>query len=88
MYNRDMSEDDLISEIINYIKNFLDVMNYKLDKDLDSGTLILEHVVGFDSLELAGLVAHLETLTDKDPFEEGFLEFFTIGELARLFSSK
>lgn len=88
MYNFDMLEEDLKFEIINYIKNFLDVMNYKLDKDLDSNTLLLEDVIGFDSLELAGLVAHLETLTDKDPFEEGFLEFFTIGELARLFSSK
>ena len=88
MYNILMSEDELKLEIINYIENFLDVMNYKKDIELNSNTLLLENVVGFDSLELAGLVAHLETVTEKDPFEEGFLEFFTIGELAKLFSSK
>ena len=88
MYNIWVSEDEIKVEIVSYIKNFLNVMNYNLDYELNSNTLLLEEVIGFDSLELAGLVAHLETLTEKDPFEEGFLEFFTIGELAKLFSAK
>lgn len=88
MYNCLMNSIDLESEIIKYIENFFNVMNYESKIVLDSNTLLLEHVIGFDSLELAGLVAHLENLTNYDPFEEGFLEFFTIGELATLFSSK
>lgn len=83
-----MTSETLEKEIIKFIKDFVDVMNFKLESELGPNTLLLEDVVGFDSLELAGLVAHLETLTDYDPFEEGFLEFFTIAELAKLFSTK
>ena len=87
MYNCLVNSNDLESEIIKYIENFFNVMNYESKINLDSNTLLLEQVIGFDSLELAGLVAHLENLTNYDPLRR-VSEFFTIGELARLFSSK
>lgn len=83
-----MTYEMLLKEIIDFIKDFVSIMNYKLEIELGPDTLLLENIIGFDSLELAGLVAHLETLTNFDPFEEGFLEFFTISELAKLFSTK
>ena len=63
MYNCLVNSNDLESEIIKYI-NFFNVMNYESKINLDSNTLLLEQVIGFDSLELAGLVAHLENLTE------------------------
>ena len=86
MYNIHYDFERLEKEIINFIKIS---KHYELwmENELGPETL-LENVVGFDSLELAGLVAHLESLTDYDPFKEGFVEFFTIAELAKLFSKK
>ena len=83
-----MTISELENEIIKYIKDYLEVMNHSVNNTLDSTTILLEDVIEFDSLELAGLVAHLETLTNYDPFDGGFLEFFTIGELAKLFATK
>lgn len=83
-----MDVKKLESEIISYIKEFQQNMGIQIDLDLNSNTLLLESVVGFDSLELAGLVVHLEEITNYDPFEEGFIEFVSIRELAELFSSE
>ena len=60
-------------------------MNYESKINLDSNTLLLEQVIGFDSLELAGLVAHLENLTNYDPFEEGFLNSLQLENLQDYF---
>jgi len=38
-----------------------------------------------DSLALAEVVVRLETKTGKDPFNEGFVNFRTVGELAALY---
>jgi acyl carrier protein len=39
-----------------------------------------------DSLDLASIVLRLDTETGQRPFEEGFIEFHTAGELAKLYS--
>lgn len=83
-----MNINKLEAEIISYIKEFQQNMGIEVDLNLNSNTLVLESVIGFDSLELAGLVVHLEELTGYDPFEEGFIEFVSIRELAELFSSE
>lgn len=75
-------------EIIKYIQDFHKTMEIQINENLSSNSLLLESISGFDSLELAGLVAHLEELTNFDPFEGGFVEFESIGELAKLFSAK
>lgn len=78
-----MNKEKLIEEIISYISSV------KIPKtNLSEKTIILEEIIDFDSLELAGLVAHLEEITDFDPFEGGFVEFETIAELAELFIRK
>ena len=53
----------------------------KADTDLLNGSLEI------DSLDLAVLVVKLEERTHKDPFANGFIEFRTVGELARLYES-
>jgi acyl carrier protein len=39
-----------------------------------------------DSLDLAVLLTEMEQITKKDPFKEGFKEFRTVIELARLYA--
>lgn len=75
-----MDKEKIINEIISYIKS-VNVSQVELTKN----TKLLEEIIDFDSLELAGLVAHIEQFVDFDPFEGGFVEFETISELAELF---
>ena len=75
-----MDKEKIINEIISYIKS-VNVTQVELTKN----TKLLEEIIDFDSLELAGLVAHIEQFVDFDPFEGGFVEFETISELAELF---
>jgi len=75
-----MNKEEIVNEIISYIKS-VNVTQVELTKS----TKLLEEIIDFDSLELAGLVAYIEQLVDFDPFEGGFVEFETISELAELF---
>lgn len=50
-------------------------------------TLLLGGALGIDSLDLAGIVVNLSEISRKDPFADGFIEFRTVGELARLYAS-
>ena len=75
-----MDKEKIINEIISYIKS-VNVTQVELTKS----TKLLEEIIDFDSLELAGFVAHIEQFVDFDPFEGGFVEFETISELAELF---
>jgi acyl carrier protein len=54
---------------------------------LDAATELLGGGVGIDSLDLAMLVRELEEVTGFDPFHQGFVEFRTAGELARLYTT-
>jgi acyl carrier protein len=48
-------------------------------------TVILSSGLGIDSLDLAAIVIELSEATGKDPFQNGFIEFRTIGELCDLY---
>jgi len=50
-------------------------------------TLLLGGPLEIDSLDLATIVVNLTDTTQKDPFADGFVEFRTIGELARLYAA-
>ena len=50
-------------------------------------TVLLDGAVSIDSLDLAQIVLDLQTVTGRDPFASGFIEFRTAGELASLFSA-
>lgn len=49
-------------------------------------TAFLDGPLPFDSLDLATLLVALEAETGKDPFRQGFRQFTTAGELARLYA--
>lgn len=50
-------------------------------------TLLLGASLGIDSLDLAAIVVQLTEETGKDPFEGGFIDFRTVGELAQLYAA-
>ena len=49
-------------------------------------TALLDGGIPIDSLDLAQIVLELQSKTGRDPFEAGFVEFRTVGELTNLFS--
>jgi acyl carrier protein len=49
-------------------------------------TRLLGGELPIDSLDLATLVVELEQVTGHDPFQSGFIEFRTVGELSRLYA--
>ncbi len=53
---------------------------------LTESTLMLGDALPIDSLDLASIVVRLEEVTGYDPFSEGFIEFRTASELARLYA--
>lgn len=53
---------------------------------IDAGTQLLDGGLGIDSLDLAVLVSELEGAIGHDPFKHGFVEFRTVGELAKLYA--
>lgn len=52
---------------------------------IDADTPLLRGPIPIDSLDLAVIVVELEKLTGKDPFQGGFINFQTAGELAALY---
>lgn len=57
--------------------------HFHVDRDTQ---LLGTEGLGIDSLDLATLVVELQQITGKDPFEGGFVEFQTAGQLADLYS--
>ena len=56
-------------------------------QQLTEDTLLLGGTLSIDSLDLAGIVVNLSELAQKDPCADGFIEFRTVGELARLYAA-
>ena len=52
---------------------------------IQPNTELLGGELPIDSLDLASLVRDLEDLTGRDPFRDGFINFRTVGELAKLY---
>ncbi len=50
-------------------------------------TVLLGGNLPIDSLDLATIVVELEAATGRDPFSDGFIDFRTVGELAKLFGN-
>lgn len=48
-------------------------------------TIMLGGDLPIDSLDLAGIVVEIEAATGFDPFADGFIEFRTVSELAKLY---
>lgn len=80
-----MTEQDVLNEIARIVNRTLD------DKGFDPVTIsadteLLGGDIQIDSLDLATLVAEMEGVVGHDPFAQGFIEFKTAGELARLYA--
>ena len=50
-------------------------------------TVLLGSSLEIDSLDLAAIVVQLTEETERDPFEKGFIDFRTVGELAQLYAT-
>ena len=55
--------------------------------EISESTPLLGSSLGIDSLDLATIVVQLTEATGEDPFQGGFIEFRTVGELTRLYST-
>jgi len=71
-----------IETILNQILGGKGIAHVVLSEDM----ALLDGALPIDSLDLAQIVLELQSLTGRDPFESGFIEFRTVGELASLFS--
>jgi acyl carrier protein len=79
-----MTEEQLINAITEILGRIAQSKGSTLPK-VGAGTRLLGGGLPIDSLDLAQLVVELVDVTDYDPFESGFVDFRTIGELAKLF---
>lgn len=79
-----MNEVQVLEQISTIVKRILSDKGQKA-VDVAAGTVLLDGSVGIDSLDLAMLVRELEEVMGFDPFQEGFIEFRTAGELAKLY---
>lgn len=80
-----MRKDELIEAVGEIITR---ILRDKGSDPLEIGadTVIIGGDIPIDSLDLATVVVELEAKTGKDPFEAGFLNFSTVGELAGLYA--
>ena len=79
-----MDEQQILSQIEKLVTDIVSAKGAK-PAAIDATTELLGGGVGMDSLDLAVLVRELEETTGHDPFADGFIEFRTAGELAKLY---
>ena len=81
-----MSHEELLGRIQAVLNQILDAKGVPR-VELREEVPVLDGTLPIDSLDLAQIVIELQTATGKDPFRDGFIEFRTVGELARLFAA-
>jgi acyl carrier protein len=79
-----MTEQDVLNQI-NEITNRMLADKGLPQASITASSELLGSEIGIDSLDLATLVRELEEFTGFDPFAEGFIEFQTAGQLAKLY---
>ncbi len=81
----EMSYQEALSTIQSALNGILDakgVERVRVTEELP----VLGGSIPIDSLDLAQIVLELQSASGKDPFEDGFIEFRTVRELADLFA--
>lgn len=78
-----MSEQELLQQIERIIGTIAISKGLPTPKVESSTILLME--LPIDSLDLAAVLGELQLMTNYDPFEAGFINFQTAGELARLY---
>ena len=81
------TKEELVAKIIDLLFDRLREKGYKgiLPNQRDGDTPLTGGELPIDSLDLATIVIEMQERTGRDPFESGFSEFRTVGELATLF---
>lgn len=80
-----MNETQVLEQIDTIVTRTLSDKGLKAPK-IEGDTQLLGGALKIDSLDLAMLVRELEDVVGHDPFSEGFIEFRTAGELAKLYA--
>jgi len=80
-----MTEAQVIEHIKSIVQRMLEDKGLK-GASIEPDTELLGGSIAIDSLDLAMLVRELEDVVGHDAFAEGFVEFRTVGELARLYA--
>lgn len=80
-----MTEAQVLDQIDVIVRRTLEDKGLKASK-VSAETQLLGGELKIDSLDLAMLVRELEDVVGHDPFVEGFIEFRTAGELAKLYA--
>jgi acyl carrier protein len=81
-----MNVTQVVSTIDTLVQDALKQRGFPL-QPVTADTLLLGASLGIDSLDLAAIVVQLSEETGKDPFEDGFIDFRTVGELACLYAA-
>lgn len=79
-----MTESEVLQQIQTLVHNALSSKGVA-KRPVEADTELLGGGLGIDSLDLAMLVRELEDITGDDPFKDGFIDFRTAGELAKLY---
>lgn len=79
-----MNEQQVLEQIETIVQRTLSDKGLKAPA-ISADTALLGGDIGIDSLDLAMLVRELEDVVGHDPFAEGFIDFRTAGELAKLY---
>lgn len=80
-----MNESEILTQIDTILGRTLKDKGIKSPPKIEADTELLGGPIKIDSLDLAMLVRELEDVVGHDPFAEGFIEFKTAGELAKLY---
>ncbi len=80
-----MTESEVLEQISTIVRRMLEDKGAET-ATIDANTELLGGAIRIDSLDLAMLVLEMENVVGFDPFSEGFIEFRTAGELAKLYA--
>ena len=80
-----MTEAQVLEQITAIVQRMLEDKGVKA-ATITPDTELLGGAINIDSLDLAMLVRELEDVVGHDPFAEGYIEFRTVGELAKLYA--
>ena len=81
-----MTREDTIAHIALILNQMIQDRG-ETSRVIQAHTRLLGGELPIDSLDLATVVVQLEEMTGQDPFQDGFIEFRTVGELAALYSA-
>jgi acyl carrier protein len=80
-----MSHSEILVHIQRILLDLISAKGMRMGT-VDESTELLGGDLPIDSLDLATLVVELEQVTGRDPFQAGFINFHTVGELSRLYA--